>query len=339
MDRLSGLDARRVLHTLSSNLEKERKYWKPAVGKNENPKDCYQQRDKFAAWIAQLSAEFKFLPETCGLGILLMDRVNQIFKVPAKYVQCVTVSCLYIAAKTLEEDENLPSTPELVKKSFCGCSFAEITRMEIVILNKLNWNIMQPSAVDFLHSLHVVLLLHYPHLLSGQGIKKPSEQLSHLVRKLLRCLTSHTLLEFRPSTVALALLSLELETLTPGWLRLVSALQRMTNVGSEQLMQCREVIGELLGHQPSIGYSSRHRHSSSSAPQTKKRKVEHTSMDEEDEVYESIRHLYREESSFSKPVSNGIDKPTLRASCSLEMHQDTEENLSAGRIARTLLVN
>ena len=113
----------------------------------------------------------------------------------------------------------------------------------------------------------------------------------------------------------------------------------ISQVGSEQLMQCREVIGELLGHQPSIGYTSRQRHSSSSAPLTKKRKTEHTSMDEEEEVYESIRHLYREESSFSKPVSNGIEKPPLRASCSLEMHQDTEESLSAGRIAHTLLVN
>ena len=30
MDRLSGLDAKRVMHTLSSDLEKERLHWKPA---------------------------------------------------------------------------------------------------------------------------------------------------------------------------------------------------------------------------------------------------------------------------------------------------------------------
>jgi len=162
----------------------------------------------------------------------------------------------------------------------------------------------------------------------------PSEQLSHLMRKMLRCLSTHTLLVFRPSTVALALLSLELETLTPGWLRLVLALQRITNVGSEQLMQCREAVGEFLGHTPSLGYVARDRLSSSSAPRSKKRKVAHSSM-EDDDVYESIRHLYSDEKSSS---CGNCASTTLKASCSLEMHQDTEEN-TTGLVNSSLLVN
>jgi len=338
MNRLSALDARRVMHTLSSNLEKERKYWKPLVNKA-----CHctgisgLQRDTYAAWITSLSAEFKFLPETCGLAVHLLDKVTNLFKIQAKYMQCVAVTCLYIAAKTLEEDENLPSTPELVKKSHCGCSFSEITRMELGILNKLNWNIREPSAVDFLHSLHVVLLTHYPHLLSSQNSMSPSEQLSHLMRKMLRCLSTHTLLVFRPSTVALALLSLELETLTPGWLRLVLALQRITNVGSEQLMQCREAVGEFLGHVPSLGYVARDRLSSSSAPQSKKRKVAHSPTSvEDDDVYECIRHLYNDEKSASS--SGASAAAPLKTSCSLEMHQDNQEN-TAGLVNSSLLVN
>lgn len=350
MDLLSGLDARRVNHTLSSNLEKESKHWKPIVLKpvTDNGKEMSGfQRDRFATWITSLSAKFRFHSETCGLAIRLMDRVLQIFKIQAKYMCCVAVCCLYIAAKTLEETENIPSTPELVKKSQCGCSFAEITRMEMVILNKLNWDVRHPSAVDFLHTLHAVLKMHYPHLLSGPAATMPSEQLwlSHLMRKMLRCLTSYSLLVFRPSTLALAILSLELETLTPGWLRLLHALQRMTNIGCEQVMQCREAVCKILGHQPTLGYSGKNRHSSSSAPQSKKRKVEHNGSSMEDVFVEAIRRLYEEGESFVKPSgssanSNGQRKSALRTSCSLEMHQDSEDlNVPINLVGQPMLVN
>lgn len=336
MDRLSALDARRVMHTLSSNLEKERKLWKPVVFTALTEKDVNgQSRDKLAVWILSLAGEFKFNSETIGLAIRLLDRVQQLFKVQAKYLRCVAVTCLYIAAKTLEEDENIPSTPDLVKRSHCGCSFAEITRMEMVILNKLNWDVRQPSAVDFLYTIHVVLMSHYPHLLSGPHCMSAPEQLSHLMRKMLRCLTSHSLQRFRPSTMALALLSLELESLTPGWLRLVLALQRMTNVGSEQLMQCREAVGGFLGHQSKLYYKGRNRHSSSSAPQSKKMKVEHTSHMEEEEIFESIQRLYSEEGSTSRNVTSA-----MVTSCSLEMHQDTNENsVPNSLVGHTLMVN
>jgi len=271
MDRLSGLDARRVMHTLSSNLEKERLNWKPSSDATQSSaQDLGYQRNELAASIVKLSSEFKFHSETCGLAIMLLDRVQQLFKVQAKYMPCVTVTCLSLAAKTLEEDENIPSTPELVKKSFCGCSYAEITRMEMVLLNKLNWDVKQPSAVDFLHTLHAVLTMHYPHLLSGSS-----------------------------------------------------------DVGSEQLMACRVAIADLLGTE--LGRTDpprQSRKSSSSAPKSKKRKVEHprvsrssspTSYVMDDEVYEAIRNLYRE------------DKPALTSSCSLEMqqHQDHPENVLA----------
>jgi len=334
MDRLSGLDARRVMHTLSSDLEKERLYWKPADAKQSSAQDAGFQRNELAASIVRLSSQFKFQSETCGLAIMLLDRVQQLFKVQAKYMPCVTVTCLSLAAKTLEEDENIPSTPELVKKSFCGCSYAEITRMEMVLLNKLNWNVKQPSAVDFLHTLHAVLTMHYPHLLSGSSVT-PAEQLCRLMRQMLRCLTSDLCLRFRPSTLALGLLSLELEALTPGWLRLVHAVQLMTNVGSEQLMACRVAIADLIGSELGRQEPARtNRKSSSSAPKSKKRKVEHPRgsgasspvrcvMD--DEVYEAIRNLYKEDSSGKLAVK----KPALKSSCSLEMqqHQDHPENV------------
>ncbi|XP_013092031.1 cyclin-I-like [Biomphalaria glabrata] len=338
MDRLfmSGLDARQAMHMISSYLDKECRFWKPMVIKSSPDQGINEmQRDEAAVWIAKLSAEFTFLPETCGLAILLMDRVLQLVKVRAKYLQCVAVTCLHIAAKTLEEDENIPPTPYLVRKSCCGCSFAEITRMEMVILNKLNWNVLMPSSVDFLHMIHVVLLMHYPHLLTNQSNMGPSEHLSIVMRKMIRCLTCHSLNSFRPSSIALALISLELEQLTPGWLRLVLTLQRVTNVGSEQLMQCREAIADFLGQQIHTGYHYQSRKSSSSAPQSKKRKVEHSTPDSEDEnMYDGIKRLYNEDL-MTNAGTFQFDKAALRTSCGFEMHQDFDETT----MGKTLLVN
>lgn len=345
MDRLtSSLDARRVMHTLSSNLDKECRMWKPVVIKPVCDQSITeQQRNDTAAWIVHLAAEFKFLPETCGLAILLMDRVLQLVKVRSKYLQCVAVTCLYIAAKTLEEDENIPPTPDLVRKSRCGCSFAEITRMEMVILNKLNWDVRMPSAIDFLHTIHMVLIMHYPHLLSNQNNLSPSEHLTRVMCKMIRCLTCHLLLRYRPSTVALALISLELEQITPGWLRLVLSLQRMTNVGSEQLMQCREVMADFLGHHVHTSCMYKSRESSSLAPQSKKRKVEHIMQESDEEnIYDGLKRLYSEDifatSGASQALAgNSMDKSALRTSCSLEMHQDCEDTNSL--LGQTLLVN
>ncbi|KAH9494578.1 hypothetical protein Btru_019904 [Bulinus truncatus] len=324
---------------LSLYLDKERRFWKPLVIKSSSEEGINErERDEVAAWLAHLSAEFTFLPETCGLAILLMDRVLHLVKVRAKYLQCVAVTCLYIAAKTLEEDENIPPTSYLVRKSCCGCSFAEITRMEMVILSKLNWDIKTPSAVDFLHTIHVVLLLHYPHLLSSQSNMSPTEHLSLVMRKMIRCLTCYSLHRYRPSSIALALISLELEQITPGWLRLVLALQRATNVGSEQLMQCREAIADILGHHLHTGYQYQSRKSSSSAPQSKKRKVEHVLPENEDEnIYDGIKRLYNEDMLVANGNSYLGDKTALRSSCSLEMHQELDEtNKSSGQ---ALLVN
>ncbi|GFR81855.1 cyclin-I [Elysia marginata] len=320
---------------LSSNLDKERQLWERTFIK----RCCCQaiteqQRDEAATLLTRLAAQFQFLPETCGLAVLLMDRVLSLVKVQAKYLQCVAVTCLYIAAKSLEEDENIPPTPDFVRKSCCGCSFSEITRMEMVILNKLNWNIRVPSAVDFLHTIHAVVVLHYPHLLSSQSDTSPSEHLTVVMRQMLRCLTWHGMLKFRPSTVALALISLELEQITPGWLRLVHVLQRMTNVGSEQLMLCREEIAGFLGQQLITMHAHRSRKSSSSAPSSKKRKVDHGNPPtEEENIYDGIKRLYSEEA-----INVAQEKPSLRTSCSLEMHQDSEENVTL-KSQTTLLVN
>lgn len=96
-------------------------------------------------------------------------------------------------------------------------------------------------------------------------------------------------------------------------------------------------MAEFLGQHPLTTNVNRPRKSSSSAPQSKKRKVEHISSEVEDEdIYDGIRQLYSED---DVPSS---DSNAFRTSCSLEMYQDNDENTkknAAGLLGQALLVS
>lgn len=56
-----------------------------------------------------------------------------------------------------------------------------------------------------------------------------------LIARLRQCAASHKLLNIRPSTVALGVLSLELEQCLPAWLPTIMGLQRLASVSSSLL--------------------------------------------------------------------------------------------------------
>ncbi|XP_041357321.1 cyclin-I-like [Gigantopelta aegis] len=308
----SGLDARQLMQMLGRALHGEEQQWKPLLLSADGPEISAVQRDDVAVWLFRLNNKFHFMPETGALAISLLDRFLRHVKVRPRYLQCVAVSCLYIAAKTLEEDEIVPITVELVRGSQCGCSVAEVLRMEAVILNKLSWDIRAVTAIDFLHVLHALLMWHTPHLLDALSNMTPSDHLALLTRKLFTCLCNHEVQRIRPATVVLSLLSLELEQILPSWLPTIAVLQSMTKVKNEDLIRCREMIaGHLVRRrQLMTGYSFKECQQLS-----KKRKVEQTDTDE---IYDSIKRLYNEE-----------EKSAAWASCGSVVHQDSDIEMCA----------
>lgn len=71
-------------------------------------------------------------------------------KVRPKFLECLAVGCLYIAAKCKEEDDQISITPEFVIDCNANCSSNELLRMERLILEKFDWFIDFVTPVDFL---------------------------------------------------------------------------------------------------------------------------------------------------------------------------------------------
>lgn len=312
-----GVDAEHLVQMLGMNLQKEQEQWKPktykSVDANSSEVNGFQ-RDDAVNWMMYLNRLFSFTPETYGLSVYLLDRFLCLVKVRPKYLHCVAISCLYIAAKTLEEDEVIPSTVDVVKRSQCTCSVAEILRMELAILNKLSWNVKFVTAVDFLHIIHAMLVNYFPQLLSGLSDMTPSRHLGLLMRRLYSCYGNHQLTTFRPVTLAMTVICLELEQITQNWLSMVVMVQQMAKIDNEDFICCREECGRFLTSikQLPTGYEF-----SAQKPSCKKSiKRKANILDQEDDIYDGIKRLYNEDSSSD-----------VRMSCGTELHQDNDNFL------------
>ncbi|XP_013420038.1 cyclin-I [Lingula anatina] len=311
----SDMGSMQLLHMLEEALRKERSYWKPNTGRSQQKNETevvQEQRDEMVRWLTKLSDKFHFHPETFALGVSLLDRFLQCVKARPKYAQCIAVSCLYLAAKTLEEDEVIPGSLDYVVDSQSGCTVAEVLRMERIILDKLHWDLLTVTAIDFLHIFHALLLTKHPYLLNNLMQMTPSRQLSLMTQKLKHCLAQHQLLAFKPSTLALALVSLELELFaTNNWLPVTVRMQQLVKVDNVHLIRCREIISRHLA-------SSRHINTvyiySTLKDKATKRKVDQ--LEDEEDVSESIKRLYNEEGENSL------------GHCGSEFRQELDENSS-----------
>ncbi|XP_044935853.1 cyclin-I isoform X4 [Mustela putorius furo] len=163
-----------------------------------------------------------------------------------KYLSCIAISCFFLAAKTVEEDERIPGLKVLARDSFCGCSSSEILRMERIILDKLNWDLHTATPLDFLHIFHAIAVSTRPQLLFSLPRLSPSQHLAVLTKQLLHCMACNQLLQFKGSMLALAMVSLEMEKLIPDWLPLTIELLQKAQMESSQLIHCRELAAHHL---------------------------------------------------------------------------------------------
>ncbi|NWZ64364.1 CCNI2 protein, partial [Acrocephalus arundinaceus] len=136
-----------------------------------------------------------------------------------KYLQCIAISCLVLAAKT-NEAEVIPSVQTLAVQSRCKHSPAEILRMERIILDKLQWDLYTETPMDFLNIVSTI----WPHLPPRLPQRNPSLHVALLTKQLQHCMACHQLVQFKGSTLVLVIITLELERQIPGWFPVITGL-------------------------------------------------------------------------------------------------------------------
>nr|XP_019952736.1 PREDICTED: cyclin-I-like [Paralichthys olivaceus]XP_019952737.1 PREDICTED: cyclin-I-like [Paralichthys olivaceus] len=262
MKNPGAAESGRLVGLLEGALLREARLWKVPVFKN----GCIQgadisssQHQEMIVWLGEMSRLFQFCPETFALGVCVLNRLLSTVKAQTKYLKCIAFTSLVLAAKINEEDEVIGSVKDLVVQSGCSFSTAELLRMERIILDKLHWDLYTATPVDFIHIFHALLVSSHPHLIPSIGLgpgalpvgpgpqKRPSGfQAALWTRQVQHCMACHQLWQFKGSTLALAIITLELEALTPEWFSVVTDLLKKAQVDSAEFIHCKETVDEYL---------------------------------------------------------------------------------------------
>lgn len=301
MKLVLGKTPEQLVLMLEQSLCRQQEKWKPIVfpqNHQESVEITPAKRNETMRWLAQLNKKYYFAPETLALASSVLNRFLTTVKCRPRYLRLIGVASFYLAAKTTEEDEVLPATLDLVHASECGCSVAEVLRMERVILDKLRWDLNASTALEFVHILYALLLSQQPRLLDHLAGMTSTRQLSILTDKLMHCIVNeYRLAAFPPAAVATALLSIELEQFAADWLPATLWLQTLSQCNQQDFLTCRDLLTRSLASLPSHR-SYAYSHQCGSVQRATKRRISQLedSDDEDDDIYDGIKHLYSEES-------------------------------------------
>ncbi|UJR29895.1 hypothetical protein I4U23_017443 [Adineta vaga] len=252
--RTGGQTINSLTSFLERLCEKEQRTWKERIFNQMRLDEVNSsQRNHASLWLRKVAVSMHFGIDTYALSVDLLDRFLATLKVRPKFLECLAVGCLYIAAKCKEEDDTIPITPEFVIDCNASCSANELLRMERLILEKFNWFADFVTSVDFLQIYFTLLLLKTGNQHEGEeNANVLVDKYTDLELKLASCLQHHRLASFKPSILALALISLELEKqqvqepeMNIDWLALISYLQQLAKVESDALLSCRDLIVRL----------------------------------------------------------------------------------------------
>lgn len=165
--RLNKYTTDRLFELLKETFSKESFYWTQRRclmnNANASAEDDFvkpSERDEMITYILDICdrEDMSLSLDTFALAVSLVDRFLSNFKVKSKYLECLSVACLYIACKIKEEDDMISVTSEFLMDCDCKCSIGELLRMEQMILIKFEWSVNDTTAVDFLYIFYGLLV-------------------------------------------------------------------------------------------------------------------------------------------------------------------------------------
>jgi len=182
-----------------------------------------------------------FQSETFALAVHILDNFLGFVKVHGKYLKCATFASFYIASKLLEEEEFVPTLSNFVMITGNKFTCNDIARMEKIILEKSNWDMQHVTAVDFLEIFFsLVCAQHFKTLFGSDSLAYSIYR--NLANQAQQCICSISLLHFKSSLKAIALLSCTLEKITSRWFLYIEQVARLAKIDIQELLECRDAI-------------------------------------------------------------------------------------------------
>ncbi|KAM5132599.1 G1/S-specific cyclin-D1-like [Mantella aurantiaca] len=175
-------------------------------------------RKMLSSWMLEVSEDQRCGEEVFPLAVNCLDRFLSLVTVEKRRLQLLGATCLLLASK-LKESQVI-TTESLCMYSDYSFTKAELRSMELLVLNKLKWDIEAVTPRDFLPYFLTSLRLPAEKM---QQVRKHSETFIAL------CTTDCTFIALPPSLVAAASLAAAVTGLRPENLGISSSSLAITN--------------------------------------------------------------------------------------------------------------
>jgi len=206
---VDDIDEEEDPQVVSDNVKHIYAYLRQMEDKFAIPKDFLRNssitprmRSILINWLAQVSLQFKLLPETLYLTVEIIDRfLSHQGQLQYKSLQLVGVSSMLIACKY--EEMYVPEVNDFVFITDQAYDTKTILSKELEILKALSFNIGKPIALNFLRRNSKAGYVGVRHHTLAKYILEES-------------LTNYTLASVKPSEKAAAALLISLKILDPS---------------------------------------------------------------------------------------------------------------------------
>jgi hypothetical protein len=165
-----------------------------------------QHRKIVTDWMLEVTEEQECSPQVFLSAVHYLDRVLACLPVTRAQLQLLSSACLLLASKL--HDPRPLSLLNLVVYTDCSISVSELQSMEMLVLEKLRWELAAPTSVQVLS----LMLARMEHLLSSQVLSIVQR---HASTFLALAATEYTFHHVKPSLMVSATILTAIHGLCP----------------------------------------------------------------------------------------------------------------------------